>query len=110
MRHHKSLTLERWVRYSLDKQILMVGSEFARAKVFLRSGEVGDAKECFERAFELLDLCADDPQWSRKRKELCRFREILGELYLSTKPDLSQCVEMYRVLLRWDPRTEKVEV
>ena len=108
-RHHKSLTSERWQSYAIDRQILMIGSEFARAKALLRSGSIDLAKQCFERAFELLDLCPADPQWSGKLRELLRFREILGELYIAQNPDIGQCVELYRVLLSWDRRTQTVE-
>ena len=109
-RHHKHLTHERWIRFPIHQQILMIGSEFARAKSLLGKSVFSPVKGCFERAFELLDLCANDPQWSGKRKERLRFREILGELYLSPEPDLRQCVEMYRVLLSWDRRTQSVEI
>lgn len=107
---HKGLSPERWEGYSIERQILMIGSEFARAKNFLRSGSDRHVAECYERAMELLDLCADDPKWRRKLKELLRFRELLGELYLDPEMAREFNEQFYRVLLSWNRETSRVEV
>jgi hypothetical protein len=47
---------EKWNRYPLERQILMIGSEFARAKNLRRDNVTGEVVQCYERAFELIDL------------------------------------------------------
>jgi hypothetical protein len=107
---HKSMDSEKWNRYPPEQQILMVGSEFARAKSLLHVDLMGEVKQCYERAFELLDLCAMDPKWRPRLKELLRFREILGELYLSISKDDPRFMIMYRTLMNWSGSTSRVEL
>ncbi len=105
---HKSMTPERWCGYTRERQILMIGSEFARAKALLQSGPSPLVAECFERAFELLDLCTHDPQWRKSLRELLRFREALGELYLDPRQEM--ILLFYRVLMNWSGATSTVEL
>ena len=107
---HKSMTPERWSGFAMDRQILMVGSEFSRAKNFIAAGLLAETRECYERAFELLDLCCYDDKWRSRLKELLRFREALGELYLSPCPDPRQNRLFFQTLLYWHPETAKVSI
>jgi hypothetical protein len=86
----------------------MIGSEFGRACALLRRGMSPEVKLCYERAFELLDLYVSDPKWRGKPREVLRFREHLGELYLDDSPHAERCKQFYKVLLSWDPRTQQV--
>jgi len=107
---HKSMTPERWAGFGMDRQILMIGSEFNRAKNFIAAGLLAETRECYERAFELLDLCCYDPKWRGRFRELLLFREALGELYLSPSPDPEQNRLFFRTLLYWHPETAKVSI
>ena len=107
---HKSMTPERWAGFAMDRQILMIGSEFGRAKNFIAEGLFAETHECYERAFELLDLCCYDDKWRSRFGELLRFREALGELYLSPAPDPEQNTLFFRTLLFWHPETAKVSI
>lgn len=107
---HKSMHSERWSRFPFERQILMIGSEFARAKNLLRDDAKGEVMQCYERAFELLDLCAMDPKWRPRLRELLRFREILGELYLDVSKDDPRFMMMYRTLMNWSGSTSRVEL
>ena len=107
---HKSMDSEKWGRFPLERQILMIGSEFARAKNLLRDGVVGEVMQCYERAFELVDLCVMDPKWRPRLKELLRFREMLGELYLRLSNDDPLFMMMYRTLMNWSGSTSRVEL
>lgn len=107
---HKTMDSARWNHYPLERQILMIGSEFARAKNLLRDGVLGEAAQCYERAFELLDLCAMDPKWRPRLKELLRFREMLGELYLTVAAEDPRFMSMYRTLMNWTGGTSRVEL
>ena len=107
---HKGMTPERWAGFAMDRQILMIGSEFSRAKNFIAEGLFAETHECYERAFELLDLCCYDHKWRSRFGELLRFREALGELYLSPSPDPEQNRLFFRTLLFWHPETAKVSI
>jgi hypothetical protein len=88
----------------------MIGSEFARAKNLLRDGVYDEVVQCYERAFELLDLCAMDPKWRARLREVLRFREMLGELYLEPSNDDPRFFLMYRTLMNWSGSTSRVEL
>ena len=107
---HKSMDSEKWNRLALDGQILMIGSEFARAKNLRRDNVIGEVIQCYERAFELLDLCAMDPKWHSRLRELLRFREMLGELFLNVSTDDPDFMMMYRTLMNWSGSTSRVEL
>lgn len=107
---HPSMNSERWDRFPRERQILMIGSEFARAKNLLRDGVIGEVIQCYERAFELLDLCIMDPKWRSALKELLRFREVLGDLYLNVSKDDPRFMMLYRTLMNWSGSTSHVEL
>jgi len=71
---HKSMTPQRWATYPMDRQILMVASEFSRVHNLIGLASIGVIRECYERAMELLDLCTYDAKWTSRRRELLRFR------------------------------------
>jgi len=52
---HRGLTAERWNQFPLERRLLMIGSEFARA-IQLASENDGraDVQRCYHRARELL--------------------------------------------------------
>jgi hypothetical protein len=104
------MTPERWQSYPIDRQILMVGSEFARAKNLMRDRVDAEVVQCYERAMELLDLCADDPKWRSRLKELLRFREVLGESFLELPEDRGLFMQLYRTLMNWTGPTSRVEL
>src|SRR5512135_692179 len=101
---------EKWNRFPAERQILMIGSEFARAKNLLRDNDIGEVIQCYERAFELLDLCGMDPKWKPRLRELLRFREMLGELYLNVSKDDQDFMMMYQTLMNWSGATSGVEL
>ena len=107
---HKTMDSGKWNRFPLERQVLMIGSEFARAKNLLRDDVSGEVIQCYERAYELLDLCAMDPKWRPRLKELLRFREILGELYLHPSLDGPGFMMMYRTVMNWTGSTSRVEL
>lgn len=107
---HKTLNQSKWDKYSIDRQILMIATEFARAKSFISKNDFKETKNCYERAFELLDLCKNDSKWLEKLKELTRFREYLGNLYLTPKPNLLINNQMFKILLFWNSSTSLVKI
>lgn len=88
---HKTLTQERWNKFSRRDQILNIAAELSRASSWLEEKDFKTAKDCYERAFQLVDLTLSSDKWRDKRRELARFREVLGYLYLNkTSPSLCQ--------------------
>ena len=104
------MKLERWKEYNIEQQILMIGTEFARAKSLILKNKVEETRKCYERAFEMLDLSKNDFKWRSRLRELTRFREILGDLYLNEISNFESCNQFYKVLLQWHPATSKVEL
>ncbi len=88
---HKNLTQERWSRLSKRDQILNIASELSRASNWLKEKDFETTKDCYERAFQLVDLTLNGDKWQDKRREIARFREVLAYLYLNkTSPLLCQ--------------------
>ena len=73
---HKNLTQEKWNEYPLSKQMLMIGTEFAR---MLHQKSLESLQKCFERSFELLDLSFNDPKVKAGKRELSALRTLLND-------------------------------
>ena len=87
--YHKNMTVEKWFSYPGYQQLLMVANELNRAQNALIKGDVPNAVHAWERAFELTDLTVEDKKNKRRLKELLRFREMLGETFVSLNLDLN---------------------
>jgi hypothetical protein len=98
--YHKNLTIEKWSKYSAGRQILMIANELNRAKNRIKHGNTEEVNLCYERAMELTDLTSSDPKWKSGLKELRRFRETLGWIYISEKKDLKMNFLIYRTLIQ----------
>jgi tetratricopeptide (TPR) repeat protein len=98
MKHHKELTLDKWKSFSLAQRILMVATEFLRAKSAIAKGDLREAIDSYERALELLDLTIATAR-GNLLGELLRFREVLALSYY--KKDFRQDVNqrLYEVLV-----------
>ncbi|MCD6219251.1 hypothetical protein J7K43_02570 [Candidatus Calescamantes bacterium] len=89
LKFHKTLTPSRWREFAPSQQILMIANELNRAKNALLRKDTEEVKECYERAIELLDLTINVSRKRNQRKELLRFREILGLEYLRKEKNVS---------------------
>ena len=101
LKWHKNLTPKKWQEYTKDKQILSIAAELIRAKNLLLWKKNNEVKQSYERAFELLDLTIEDYNWQHGLKEILRFREAMGELYL--KPNLKLNEKLLNILLTLTP-------
>jgi hypothetical protein len=99
--YHKNMTTEKWFAYESYQQLLMIANELNRAQNSLTSGDADNAIHAWERAFELTDLTAEDTKNQRWLKELLRFRELLGEVFISNSPELNKSLMM--ALLTFHP-------
>ena len=71
----------RWFKFSCMEQMGHIGSEISRAQIWQQKNDLGTRNRCIERAFDLIDLSLQDHKWQGRRKELCRFREVLADCY-----------------------------
>jgi len=99
---HKTLTTEKWRSYPRFQQLLMVANEMNRAQNALMKNDKDNAIHAWERAFELTDLTISDPKNRNSMKELLRFRELAGELYLN--PEISSNKILMETLISLDSR------
>ncbi|MBN2498765.1 MAG: hypothetical protein JXR96_29510 [Deltaproteobacteria bacterium] len=101
---HRQLSPERWAAFSLDRQILMIANEWHRAARF-----VGDPdnppglRACCERALRLVDLTVEVNEHSGLRRELLRWRELVGAIYISASLSPEAHRSALRVLLQLHP-------
>jgi hypothetical protein len=94
---------ERWISFTKGQQILMIGSEFERINSRLKNHDTENINPCYERIFDLVDITLLDPKWNYNFKELLRFREVIGELYLQKEKDLELNSSVYKALLTMSP-------
>lgn len=97
---HKTLTQERWTKFSPQEQILMVASEVLRAKNWLEHKDIDTTIDCYERALELIDLTVEDSRIDlEQRKRLLQLREAIGFVYITKTGDPSLCQIFYNELI-----------
>lgn len=102
LKYHSSLTEEKWGKFPFYRQLLMIGNELNRAKNWIAKKDFNEVKLCYERAYELLYLTIAVAQDMRKRRELLRFKEMFGGLYIKDKPTLRENFIFFKVLLSLD--------
>ncbi len=103
---HKHLHREKWMSYTFDRQILMIANEVNRYMNGVKSGlDEASQRECLERIFELCDLTISCQDGGRRR-ELARFREIIGSYYAEQSEFTSEIQSLAKVLLLSTRTTE----
>jgi hypothetical protein len=90
LKHHKTLTPEKWSAFSFGKQILMIGNELNRAKNLISRESFTEVKLCYERALELLYLTIVCSKKYTQIFELERLKEVIAELYIQKVPSLEK--------------------
>ena len=96
--YHENLS-GRWHKFPYSQQILMIANELHRAKNLLAKKDYVEAKNAYERAFELLDLTISLGHSNSERYELLRFREMLGHAYLNESNNIELAIKLYDVLI-----------
>ncbi|PIP12195.1 MAG: hypothetical protein COT45_00530 [bacterium (Candidatus Stahlbacteria) CG08_land_8_20_14_0_20_40_26] len=96
---HKNLNRKKWQTFNRYQQILMVANELNRAKNWIIKGDLEETNNCYERAFELLDLTISVVTRRSLLKELLRFREMLATQYISKEKDNLLNQKLFDVLL-----------
>jgi hypothetical protein len=102
---HASLSEERWAQFAHDQQLLMIANEMHRATKALELGDHRSLSLGYERVLRLADLTAVVARGVNLRRELLRWRGLVGELYLAKVPDLGRHRAVLKVLLGFSPAT-----
>ena len=105
MSQHASLTLERWSAYGRDQQILMIANEMNRAGKLFGAADRARLANAYERVLRLADLTVEAQPSRSLRRELLRWRELAGAVYL--EPDEGRHRALFRALLLLTPESAK---
>ena len=105
MSQHASLTPERWAEFDRDRQILMIANEMNRASRLFGPADRQRLANTYERVLRLADLTVEVQQSRSLRRELLRWRELAGRVYLEADEDLHRA--LFRVLLLLTPESAK---
>jgi hypothetical protein len=97
---HQSLDSERWSRFDLDQQVLMIGNEMNRVAAAIQAGRADARRRGYERVLRLTDLTARGPVRRAFRRELLRWRDLAAELYLNDSANAAGHRAAFRALLR----------
>ncbi len=73
---------QRWPTLSFEAQMGNIGSELSRTVRHQQRKENDIFVRSLERVHELLALTLSDPRWKGHRKEIARFKEVVGDWYM----------------------------
>jgi hypothetical protein len=104
---HAQLTAERWSRFTLDQQVLMIANEMNRAAKLMDPGDLTRLRSAYERALELTDLTVRIHPERGLRRELLRWRDLIASLYVEPQGDPRRHAAAYRCLLRFTPEASR---
>lgn len=107
MTQHASLTPERWARFDLGQQILMIGNEMNRASGLLDPASLPSLRRSYERVLRLVDLTIATRTRPGLRRELLRWRDLVAELYVVPRPERRSHAAAFRCLLQLHPTAAK---
>jgi hypothetical protein len=101
MTQHSTLTPERWARFSLDQQIIMIGNEMNRATRLFAPDDTDSLRRTYERVLRLTDLTVATQPRRALRRELLRWRDLVAALYIGVRSNPKAHSEAFRCLLRF---------
>ncbi len=103
MSQHASLSPERWARFSLDQQVLMIGNEMNRASQWRTEEDWPSLQRLYERVLRLVDLTVEVQKKPTFRRELLRWRDLIAALYIGSGPNPQEHATAFRSLLLLTP-------
>lgn len=103
MSQHASLSPERWARFSLDQQVLMIGNEMNRGLRWKADEDWPSLQLSYERVLRLVDLTVEVQTKSTFRRELLRWRDLIATLYIGSRPNPQEHASAFRSLLLLTP-------
>ena len=102
---HANLTTERWSKFTLGQQLLMIANEMNRATRLHGPNDGPSLKLALERVLNLVDATVAANGRPGLRRELLRWRYLVAEQYVSAKPDPNRHGTIFRALLMLHPET-----
>lgn len=84
------MKLERWITLRPRDQLGHIGAELTRAALAAPDRDMQCA--LLERAFALIDLSLDDPQWRQDVLQLLTLRDLVAQAYLGDTPALDRAI------------------
>lgn len=107
MSQHASLRPERWARFSLDQQVLMIANEMNRASALLLPADRPSRQRAYERVLRLVDLTVAAQPKRTLRRELLRWRDLVAALYVAPEGQPAAHRQAFRCLLRFTPAASR---
>jgi hypothetical protein len=101
------LSPEKWSRFNLDQQILMIANEMNRAGKLYKLEEGEHLNNCYERVLRLTDLTIRVNSKNTLRRELLRWRDLIAGLYISTAREREDHEAAFKCLLLFTPEASK---
>jgi hypothetical protein len=100
---HASLAPDRWGGFSLDQQVLMIANEMNRAGKLAGPDDRERLRNAYARVLQLTDLTIMVQPRRALRRELLRWRDLVGALYVAPSSDPEAHAAAMRSLLRFTP-------
>lgn len=83
------MNVERWRQLTKNDQFAAISAEVVRAKIWENKNK-NNFLGALERAFELIDLSLDDPQWASELYVLLYVRDEIGKFYVRQKSGIEK--------------------
>jgi hypothetical protein len=107
-RHHKTLTMEKWLSFPQYKRVLMAANEIGRAGASIQNQNRLYIRDSYERALELLQITIDAAYIENAPEQfihaLLRLREQVGRLYAGKALDADANSLLYDQCIALDPQ------
>lgn len=103
MSQHARLTEERWARFDIDRQILMIANEMHRTSRLLADEDPAARRRGYERVLRLTDLTIRTDPRAALRRELLRWRDLVAELFVADEAAPDRHAAALRALLQLRP-------
>ena len=97
------MTAERWARFDIDRQILMIANEMNRARHVLSDEDPRSLERAYERVLRLTDLTIGTRPRSALLRELLRWRDLVAELFVAGEAAPTRHLAALRSLLLLRP-------
>lgn len=107
MSQHAGLEADRWGRFTLDQQVLMIGNEMNRATRLLGEADREGLRRGYARVLRLTDLTLGSGLRPALLRELLRWREVAAGLYAADQVDPEAHTATFRALLQLRPIAAK---
>ena len=107
MTQHAGMSDERWTRFSLDQQILMIANEMHRASKLLSPEDSDRRRNTYERVLNLTDVTIRVQTRGPLRRELLRWRDLVAALYIRRDSEPVAHIAALKSLLLFTPEAAK---